>query len=322
MNKSTTTTHFLTNSEQEINCPSFYVLATNNGTQTAVLSKEADIASQSEEDVTAVEKGMSDYTATDAIAERIYAVGEGEVELEHMDDECKCFAKAVRKNFKTIKDSVSSFNILLNPDMAINQRGQAEYTAEGYAADRWYLSAKSSGTAYNFNTDGNTLTLVTSGHFVILRQFIENPSRLSESTVTFSVKLNSVPDCTWNIQIWRKTESGGSEIVGRADTNTDLAQLTITLPVIAAGEQLMCVIGLTTANSPLSIKYAKLEQGKTATNYAPVDPATEIAKCQRYYQIRSSGDIAAVDLRPTMRTTPTVTQLSDGNYAYNAEIIP
>ena len=66
--------------------------------------------------------------------------------------------------------------------------------------------------------------------------------------------------------------------------------------------------------------WAKLELGGAATPFCPPDPATELAKCQRYYQIRSTGDIAAVDMRPTMCATPTVTQLRDGNYAYSAEL--
>ena len=70
----------------------------------------------------------------------------------------------------------------------------------------------------------------------------------------------------------------------------------------------------------LEILWTKLELGVIATLYTPPDPATELAKCQRYYQIRSAGDIPAVDLRPVMRITPTVTQLSDGNYAYSAEL--
>ena len=69
-----------------------------------------------------------------------------------------------------------------------------------------------------------------------------------------------------------------------------------------------------------NIEYVKVELSSIATPFCPPDPATELAKCQRYYQIRSTGDIAPVDLRPTMRATPTITQLSDGNYMYNAEL--
>ena len=68
------------------------------------------------------------------------------------------------------------------------------------------------------------------------------------------------------------------------------------------------------------IKNIKLEVGNVATPFCPPEPATETAKCQRYYQVRSTGDVEEVDLRPSMRATPTITQLSDGNYAYSAEL--
>lgn len=37
------------------------------------------------------------------------------------------------------------------------------------------------------------------------------------------------------------------------------------------------------------ISWAKLEHGKTATPFIPPDPVSELAKCQRYYQIIDSG---------------------------------
>lgn len=64
----------------------------------------------------------------------------------------------------------------------------------------------------------------------------------------------------------------------------------------------------------------KLELGSIATPFVPPDPATELAKCQRYYQIRSTGDIAAVDLRPSMATIKDIKLREDGNYEYIAEL--
>lgn len=67
------------------------------------------------------------------------------------------------------------------------------------------------------------------------------------------------------------------------------------------------------------IAWAKLEHGNFATAFISPVPATELIKCQRYYQIRSASDIAATDLCPAMANTPAVTVLDNGNYAYCAE---
>lgn len=64
----------------------------------------------------------------------------------------------------------------------------------------------------------------------------------------------------------------------------------------------------------------KLEKGRFATPYVARPLTEEISECQRYYQVHSTGTIKQVDLRPTMRKAPTVTQRSDGNYGYDAEL--
>ncbi|MCY8347587.1 hypothetical protein MOC74_19275 [Bacillus haynesii] len=64
----------------------------------------------------------------------------------------------------------------------------------------------------------------------------------------------------------------------------------------------------------------KLEKGRFATPYVARPLTEEIAECQRYYQVHSTSTVKQVDLRPTMRKAPTVTQRSDGNYGYDAEL--
>ena len=69
-----------------------------------------------------------------------------------------------------------------------------------------------------------------------------------------------------------------------------------------------------------NVQWVKLELGGIATPFTPTDPATELAKCQRYYQIHSTNTISTVDLSPSMRITPTVTRLGSVRYAYSAEV--
>ena len=106
------------------------------------------------------------------------------------------------------------------------------------------------------------------------------------------------------------------------DTGRNIKSTVITLPENLTDLRLALVIH-STDSAPFAIVDiygAKLELGSIATPIIPAEPATELAKCQRYYQIHSSGDITAVDLRPSMRANPTATQLSNGNFAYSADL--
>lgn len=59
---------------------------------------------------------------------------------------------------------------------------------------------------------------------------------------------------------------------------------------------------------------------ETLPEYHPKGYGAELAECQRYYQIRSANNIAAVDMRPTMRlSSPTITSVT-GGYAYSADL--
>ncbi|AUS01887.1 hypothetical protein NVP2044O_23 [Vibrio phage 2.044.O._10N.261.51.B8] len=63
----------------------------------------------------------------------------------------------------------------------------------------------------------------------------------------------------------------------------------------------------------------KLEEGPVATPFIPEDPQVNLAKCQRFGQLRTTGNVNTEDLRPNMRVTPTVSP--QGNlYFYSAEL--
>ena len=77
-------------------------------------------------------------------------------------------------------------------------------------------------------------------------------------------------------------------------------------------------------NSTIRTIWAALYEGEytaeTLPEYQPKGYGAELAECQRYYQIRSANNIAAVDMRPTMRlSSPTITSVS-GGYAYSADL--
>ena len=127
-----------------------------------------------------------------------------------------------------VAELVSNENLLLNPDLAVNQRGvSGNVTTSGYFVDGWQLVSGE----VTVNADG-TLTLNGT-----MKQVLENAT--------------------------------GDDVTASASAGTaSYDNGTKTFTLTASGE---------------TIAWAKLEQGKHATPFTPPDPATELAKCQRYY---------------------------------------
>ena len=215
------------------------------------------------------------------------------------------------------KEIASNPNLLINPDFKINQRGMTTYTSKGYAFDRWYLDTSDGAGSLSIGDSGLTYTVSNPTVRNELRQVIipDVAKSLGGKTVTMSAMID------------------GTLYYGTA-SNLDIAANYVPIS-IKIGDVRFDLRNYPTSDKPINlyvriggskdfvlpnIEYVKVELGSIATPFCPPDPATELAKCQRYYQIRSTGDIAPVDLRPTMRATPTITQLSDGNYIYNAEL--
>lgn len=221
----------------------------------------------------------------------------------------------------------SNPNLLINPDFAINQRGGNIYSYSvasgsidgGFTVDHWISTIVGSGNSGSYNAETHILSgsvLDKNGYYANLCQFIENPVRFAGKTLTFSAGMSEL-DQPALIQIWR-TE--GTTTTGVAATHYNLKAdkvLTFTMPSDLAEASKIRVV-LQTRGS-VKLDWAKLELGSAATLFVPPDPALELLKCQRYYQIRSTNDIAAVNLRPNMGTITDIRAV-EGGYAYVAEL--
>ena len=210
----------------------------------------------------------------------------------------------------------SNPNLLINPDFRINQRGQAEYTS-GYTVDRWYSPGKCSAAPISGGVK-LTSTVTASSTTHAFWQDFEFP--LPPGKYTLSLKAADVTG-VWAARIRTVTAAGDY-----VDSYYTLAlregvnKVSVDLP---DGEYISAVsIGFnkgTEAGNSLKLTWVKLEAGSAATPFVPPDPALELLKCQRYYQIRSTNDIAAVDLRPSMGTITDIRAV-EGGYAYVAEL--
>lgn len=268
--------------------------------------------------VVAIPAGQSApvYSANGAV----WLLGTGSVQLIGSDYDTNPFKSTVTTGSVTeqISRAVSNPNLLINPDFAVNQRGLASYSGSGiYTVDRWKIG----GAKLTVNGGFVTLENTTDKGTATFYQLVENPAALSGKTVALSFDYDLKTEGAV-ITIQAMINGSWSPAKGLYNTGRNVKSSVITLPENLTELRLALIIH-TTDDAPFAevdIYGAKLELGEIATPIVPADPATELAKCQRYYQVRSTGDISAVDLRPSMRANPTVTQLSNGNYAYSAEI--
>ena len=185
-------------------------------------------------------------------------------------------------------------NILDNSDFRhpVNQRGITVCNVFGYGLDRWiHVDGSFSGTV-SITTDANGTTFTTSaGTSVGLTQrFIDK--NYYDGKYTAAIKTGD-----------------GSILIGAVRTENAEAHM----------QQVFFWFPIGT-----TVVWAALYEGaytaETLPEYHPKGYGAELAECQRYYQVRSANNIAAVDMRPTMRlSSPTITSVT-GGYAYSADL--
>ena len=191
---------------------------------------------------------------------------------------------------KSVWDGLSNPNLLINPDFAINQRGQSTYTgisAYTYTVDRWCIwkyNCDNYGTV-TVNDDGSLAVDGTLGaDDAILTQTLEYGAALVGKTVTLSLEVSEI-NGTISIQQHKNVQStlnisapGVHKITFDWDTSSNR------------------IVINNTNSTHYTLRWAKLEPGANATPYLPPDSAIELLKCQRYYQripaflpVRASG---------------------------------
>ena len=218
---------------------------------------------------------------------------------------------------KAYWNMLSGKNELDNPDFRVNQRGQSEYSS-GYSVDRWFI-------------EGNKCTVTPGVDCVLIKsaikldsnthtfwQKIENPLKPGKYTLSLNV---SEVSGVWTSRI--RTVNASGDYIDSYYTpvlHVGLNKVSVELP---EGEYISAVsVGFnkdTEVGDFVKLTWVKLESGSLATPFVPPDPATELLKCQRYYQVSSTNDIDPLDLRPSMGTITDIKAV-EGGYAYVAEL--
>ena len=167
--------------------------------------------------------------------------------------------------------TVSNPNLLINPDFSINQRNNGGTVISGgtlksfFIADRWKI--------YNNNTsvsgritrnDDGSFTLSMTKAYCDIGQAFETP--IEEGYYTLSAKING------KIQTHTGYLAKGAQI-----TSNDQG-----LVLDETSFRVRCLQGQT-----VTVEWAKLEIGGSATPFSPPNPTIELIKCQRYYQVHN-----------------------------------
>ena len=222
----------------------------------------------------------------------------------HIADQVKHITAEERAAWNAV--NYSNPNLLINPDFKINQRGQDVYSGTMYTADCWKCITSTG--QVTVGSGGITVTDTAGGQCKI-NNYVEG--NLTGKTITISACIDgtickvsglaTADMTTWDKQL-KVYFDGGYLLFGCYNAHKFFIMLA------------------SAAEKSFSCQWVKLELGSIATPFCPPDTATELAKCQRYYQIRSTNDIDPVDLRPSMRATPTDIKKVTGGYAYVAEL--
>ena len=221
------------------------------------------------------------------------------------------------------KEITSNPNLLINPDFKINQRGSTTYTGKCYTVDRWFNSGVYSVSTITDNgikigmiePSGGTSDTTIGQIGTQLEQ--ETALLLRGKKITFSINVTKLTAVGAKMMILERSESGKPTYttVKIASTGINTCQTTIRKGTTKIDVRIYGVDtredGEVYTNYTV-VQWAKLEVGSFPTIFTPPDPATELLKCQRYYQKISglnnhfgSGFIVATYIAGTIINLPT-----------------
>lgn len=216
-----------------------------------------------------------------------------------------------------VKATVSNPNLLDNPWFTVNQRGQSTYITMGlteiYTVDRWSMIGWE-GKTVSFDVDSSGITF-SAGVNAFRQKLYDIWDALVGKKLTISIEYTST------------TASGQVGIIKNDswDTNTIISFKTghnvdsVTFTAESGTYPSLCIF-IPSANTNFNIKAVKLEVGSISTLALDTAPnyATELLKCQRYFQViprysrwrvcgvRPDSFICTINLSTPFRTQPTV----------------
>ena len=215
----------------------------------------------------------------------------------------------------TLTKNCAHWNLLDNSNFAnpINQRGAASYTGTVYTIDRWRSRAAGFTIVVGNSKISATLADSHTADYAALMQYVPREKIKAGEKYTLACCTDSGKIYCFVVTAQSETAAGTLNPVG------DNAYLELAFDGTNYRFNMNVIRGRT-----ISLLWAALYEGEytleTLPKYQSKGYGVELLECQRYYQIRSTNNIAAVDMRPTMRlSSPTITSVT-GGYAYSADL--
>lgn len=297
---------------------------TNLGSSELIAAPVVTLTGASES-IRRIPAGATGHTAVSVYENCIYVNGNGsftvrEVNLDTTVDENRLIEGINEANDYT--DSVAGYtNHIVNPCFSVNQRGQTQYSSD-YTVDCWKIITANTGVWLTAN--GIRLGLLSDEKTAaVIGQSIERYSRLAGKTITVSVMISATTAS--QIMLSVNYIANGTRAFKTMPLQTGVNSFTVSVPE-SIGDMQIWVYGADSRNgidnseSYTEIGWVKLEINEKATAFCEPLYSDELLRCQRYYQLHTTGDIDPVDLRPSMAKTPAMTQRSDGKYEYTANL--
>lgn len=205
-------------------------------------------------------------------------------------------------------------NLLDNGDLAVNQRGKTEYVGSGYTADRWNIN----GAGGKVVLGKDTVTISSDGAaMAYVNQPLPMGNELAGQTLTASLVLADGTKLTGS-GVCPVSPSSGFSLFITIPINDNIG-----LRVYKGVDTMVWQFRMTAECSVEFQRKFKLELGTVATPFVPPNPATELAKCQRYYisakliapmlSVRPNAVYFTCPLPEKMRVRPSLT--SDVTFA-------
>jgi hypothetical protein len=181
-------------------------------------------------------------------------------------------------------------NLLTNPGFDVWARGAGPFSAgSAYTADRWQISLQGSSTmsvsrdSANADTGSQYCAAVTYVHNVASRligRLEDQYAQLRGRTVTLAIRVKASVANAVRVSVW---DSVNAFRYSAYHTGSGAYEtLTVTAPIAAAATGVQASINLD-ASCTCYADNAVLVVGSAAPPYAPLQPATDLSACQRYY---------------------------------------
>jgi len=161
-------------------------------------------------------------------------------------------------------------------------------TAKGYTIDRWCMGDQDYQRTVEIVDGGITITNPNTEYIGTLQQIFER--QLPQDTYTLSVKVKSVAYGGATMSC------GGSHYATKKDLVVGVNTLTLTDATIDSFKIYL------SPNSQLTLEWAKLEVGTTATLFSPRPYAEEVELCRRYFDIMGGTRVIGIEQDNVIKT--------------------